>query len=136
MRNIWIRRNDYIFNKKFISPYILLQKTKKKLKYFPTTNAHSQQNTTIRHIDNISWTTNLILKANWDVIVNKKNKIMGIGKWLLVIVLGKFQHAFQLIKKLQLTTHYCQLGFMDNFRILCRTGPSKCPPGRRCTDGD
>lgn len=81
MRDLWLRQNDFIFNKKCVSPYMVLKQAINELEAFHEANALSQHDAKIVHRDSIRWTplAHTFIKANWDVAVDNKNYSMGIN---------------------------------------------------------
>ncbi|XP_035541705.1 uncharacterized protein LOC118344698 [Juglans regia] len=79
MRRIWLRRNSFIFEKKFECPRSLLLAAKQNMDDFRAANVNLKPN----HVDTslVRWEKpdTMVCKVNWDAALDVKNKKVGIG---------------------------------------------------------
>ncbi|XP_042973040.1 uncharacterized protein LOC122304840 [Carya illinoinensis] len=79
MRRIWLRRNSFIFEKKFESPKVLIHAAKQNLEEFRTVNNPSKPDQVDRRLIRWKEPDAMVCKVNWDAALDVKNKQVGIG---------------------------------------------------------
>lgn len=85
MRNIWLKRNDFFFKNKFTTPHRVVQEAKEELQEYQLAIKNCHQvllNTSSKASNRIH--QNMLVKANQDALVNKRDQKMGIGFFLRV----------------------------------------------------
>lgn len=84
-RHIWSRRNNFIFNNKFLGPQQLIQEAKQQLKSFwqaqssEETCSPSQLNTMSPTPKRWQKPKDEFLEVNWDATVDKRMNLTGLG---------------------------------------------------------
>ncbi|KAF5442058.1 hypothetical protein F2P56_037243 [Juglans regia] len=82
MRNIWLRRNEFIFEGVFKRPSQVIKATRDELRVFQLAQQNAKQNP-IPRVDRgaVSWSRprESFVKANWDAAVSRKDRKVGLG---------------------------------------------------------
>ncbi|KAF5469997.1 hypothetical protein F2P56_010551 [Juglans regia] len=82
MRNIWLRRNEFIFEGVFKSPSQVIKATRDELRVFQLVQ-HNAKQTPIPRVERgaVLWSRprESFVKANWDAAMSKKDRKVGLG---------------------------------------------------------
>ncbi|KAF5481359.1 hypothetical protein F2P56_002016 [Juglans regia] len=82
MRNIWLRRNEFIFEGVFKRPSQVIKATRNELRVFQLAQQNAKQNP-IPRVDRgaVSWSRprESFVKANWDAAMSRKDRKVGLG---------------------------------------------------------
>lgn len=83
MRQLWMRRNSLLFESSLDQPRSVMQKARQSQHEFSATleqqRTRRHQQAVNRSVSHWQKPVGLTCKANWDVVLNKENKKIGIG---------------------------------------------------------
>ncbi|KAG6672991.1 hypothetical protein I3842_16G087400 [Carya illinoinensis] len=79
--SLWKRRNDFIFQKRFLTPNRLLKQISQRLQDLKAINLVFPIQQTLTPVDRCVWVAppKDIIKINWDVAIDKKTCKIGMG---------------------------------------------------------
>ena len=80
-RQIWIRRNNLVFEREFTHPKIVAQVTVEQLDFHVKVNQRAKTGERGKCTQDEKWTAPWLgyVKINWDVAFDQKKKLMGVG---------------------------------------------------------